>query len=209
VLAVGMAGPASLLHADSTDGPEPAVKAKKKDGRKGKKPKLQDISEAQQKQALDFATVQHPELVALLDRLEEINAKEYGRAIRDLYRTSERLRLMADRNPERHALEVSLFKVESRVRLALAQMAMDEETKLEEALAPLMAERRDLKRQILELERRQTTTRLAEIDRQLEALQQDPDGQTRQELKRLKQSVAGQVKPAKGNAKKKADRISE
>jgi hypothetical protein len=189
------------LRADSAavEAPARAKKAAKKAAKANQK--LKDITAEQEKQALNFATTQHPELIELLDRLEEINPEQYGRAIRELYRTSEKLRLMADRNPQRHQLEISLWKLESRIRLSLAQKVMEEEAELEKNLAPLMAERRDLKRQILELERQQATTRIAEIDKQLEGLQKDPEAETARELKRIRQTVAGQMKPAKAKAK--------
>jgi len=192
----------SHLRADSAAGDVTAQAKAKKAARKAKaNQKLKNITADQETQAIDFARTQHPELVELLDRLEEINPEQYSRAIRELYRTSEKLRLMADRNPQRHTLEITLWKLESRIRLSLAQKVMEDDAEMEKSLAPLMAERRDLKRQILELERQQATTRITEIEKQLDALQKDPEAETAKELKRLRQAVSGQMKPAKAKAK--------
>lgn len=202
-LAVFSASGVSILRADSAAG-DVAVPAKAKNAaRKAARANLKqkNITADQERQAIDFARTQHPELVELLDRLEEINPEQYGRAIRELYRTSEKLRLMADRNPQRHSLEITLWKLESRIRLSLAQIVMEDDAEMEKSLAPLMAERRDVKRQILELERQQATTRIAEIEKQLDALQKDPEAETAKELKRLRQAVSGQMKPAKAKAK--------
>jgi len=200
-LAFFSAAGVSSLRADSASGDVTVPAKTKKAARKAAKAKLKDITADQETQAINFATTQHPELVELLGRLEEINPEQYGRAIRELYRTSEKLRLMADRNPQRHTLEITLWKLESRIRLSLAQKVMDDDAEMEKSLAPLMAERRDLKRQILELERQQATTRIAEIEKQLDSLQKDPEAETAKELKRLRQAVSGQMKPAKGKAK--------
>jgi len=202
-LALLFAADLSMLRAESTAtevAPTPKPKKGAKKAAKGIQ-KMKDVSADQEKQAIVFATAQHSELVELLDRLEEMNPDQYGRAIRELYKTSERLRLMADRNPERHALELSLWKLESRIRLTLAQIAMEDDAEIEKQLAPLMAERRDLKRQLLELERRQATSRIAQIDQQLETLQKAPEADTAKELKRLKQTVVSQMKPGKVKAK--------
>lgn len=193
----------SMLRAESTATEVVPTPKPKKGAKKAAKAlqKVKDVSADQEKQAIGFATAQHSELVELLDRLEEMNPEQYGRAIRELYKTSERLRLMADRNPERHSLELSLWKLESRIRLTLAQIAMEDDAEIEKQLAPLMAERRDLKRRVLELERRQATSRIAEIDQQLETLQKAPEAETAKELKRLKQTVVSQMKPGKVKAK--------
>lgn len=170
---------------------------------KGTKP----LNAKHERLILEFARTHHPELAELLEKLKQADPPEYARAMEDLRPAQQRLLRLQEREPEQYPVELALWKVESRIRLLTAQMAMEADESLEESLKPLLAERRELKLQTLQYERKRVADRLASVDRQLDELQQPAETYTAKELKRLRQSVARHPKPGKGKlrtAKQKA-----
>jgi hypothetical protein len=163
---------------------------------------LKPLNAKQERQTLDFARIHHPELADLLEKLKTADPPEYQRALADLRPAQQRLLRLEEREPTEFPRELALWKIESRIRLLMAQMAMeDNDESLEASLRPLLAERRELKQQSLQLERKRTADRLANLDRQLEQLQEPQETYTANEMKRLKQTLARQRKAGKGKAK--------
>lgn len=175
--------------------------------------KLLKLTVEQETQALYFARSQHPELADLLERLKKNDPKEYGRALLDVHRAQVRIGRLAEKDPQRFALELSLWQTDSRIRLLAAQLVMGGDETLEAGLKPLLAQRRELKLQLVQLDRTKAVQHLDELDRQLETLQANPAEQDEKELNKLKQSVAkrqkGTVKPKKKKAVKKETPKSE
>src|SRR5262249_35179058 len=162
------------------------------------------LTAEQQQQALGFARTQHPELADLLEKLKEANPKEYRNALQELFRAEQKLHRMADQNPQRYALELRLWKVGSRIRLHMAQLVMEGEGAQDENLQALLSERRNLKIDLLQFDRAKAVERLTNLDRQLEQLQRDPEGDLAKELAKLKQTAGKQarVEKMKRNAAK-------
>lgn len=84
--------------------------------------------------ALAFVEQNHPELAALLERLKPMNRNEYETAILDLFRVSENLAALRDRDSKRYALMLDAWKARSRVDLLVAQYATQPTPALESAL---------------------------------------------------------------------------
>jgi hypothetical protein len=166
-------------------------------GAKNKAEPAAGLTKDEEQQALGFARSQHPELADLLEKLKEGNPKEYGKALQDLHRAQQKLYRLADQNPERYALELGLWKVESRIRLLMAQMVMEGDGAQDDNLKSLLGERRTLKIELLQLDHGRAVERLTNLDRQLEQLLRDPEGDTEKELSKLKQSAGNQAKAAK------------
>lgn len=166
--------------------------------------KLLKLTADEETQALGFARSQHPELADLLEGLKKNDPKEYAKALLDLHRAQVRIGRLADKNPERFSLELSLWKTESRIRLLAAQLAMEGDETSEAGLKALLAERRELKVQLAQLDRTKALKNVADLDRQLETLQANPAEQDEKELNKLKQSVAKQQKVVVKSKKKKA-----
>src|SRR5262249_19634201 len=61
-----------------------------------------------------FVDQHHPELGELLVHLKENNKKEYEKAVRDLFKTSERLARTHEMDVERYDLELKLWQTQSR-----------------------------------------------------------------------------------------------
>jgi hypothetical protein len=150
-----------------------------------------------EQQALGFARSQHPELLPLLERLRADNPNEYRKALTDLHRAEQKLHRMADQNPERYALSLALWNVQSRINLLAARMVREADGAHDENLKSLLAERRRLRIELLQFDRTRAAERVANLDVQLNQLQQDPDGDIEKELSKLKQTAAHQARTAK------------
>lgn len=150
-----------------------------------------------EQQALGFARSQHPELVPLLERLRDDNPNEYRKALTDLYRAQQKLHRMADQNPERYAIALGLWNVQSRINLLAARLVREADGAHNDTLKSLLAERRQLRIELVELDRTKTAERLSNLDAQLNQLRQDPDGDIEKELSKLKQNASNQARAEK------------
>ena len=135
--------------------------------------------------ALEFVRLHHPELAELLDRLKSNHRSEYERAVRELFRTSERFAQLQERNPGRYQSDLQLWKLNSRIQVLIARLAMETDPQVERELRAVLAEQIELKRQQLQSERDKAAAKLAELDRELER-----DGKATVE-ERLQQLVQG------------------
>jgi hypothetical protein len=117
--------------------------------------------------AIEFARTHHPELAGLLDQLRMNAPKEYEAAITDLNRSRERLEKTRDRLPERYVLELAEWKLNSRIRLLAARMAMSADADLEADLRSTLRERTEVRRKLLQEERNRTAKRVEKLDEQI------------------------------------------
>lgn len=120
--------------------------------------------------ALTFVRAHHSELADLLARLKERRPHEYQKAVRDLFRVSERLTESRERRPERYELELQEWKLQSRVQLLVARMTMGRTPELEHELRGLLNEQLDLRREIVRLDRDRATARLQTLQKELDDL---------------------------------------
>lgn len=136
--------------------------------------------------ALAFVEQHHAELRELLTVLKQAHKQKYRQAILEIYRVSERLSRMEEKAPARYALELEVWKNNSRLNLLIASLPMtsDPEATLQQ-IKVLLEEKYSLELQQvtyeIEMARKrlerleQTSTRLRTqqheaIDRQLERL---------------------------------------
>ena len=142
-----------------------------------------------------FVQQHHAELAELLVRLKETNAQEYERAIRDLFRTSERLAQLHKSDLDRYELELKLWQAQSRSDLLTARLKMTGSDELRSQLRQILNEQMDLKHSLLQLDRQRTAEKLQKLDEQLNAFDR-----TRQDaIERQLRTLAGES--AKPNAK--------
>jgi hypothetical protein len=153
------------------------------------------VSAAQEAAALAFADQHHPELAALLASLRQSNPVEYARAIRELFRTSERLALLREKAPRKYALELEIWKGQSRIRLLAARLTMAPDPALEQELREAVAAQTEIRLQLLELEREELAARLEKLDAAIEAVRKSPTGQVDDEVERVLRKI-GQSRAA-------------
>lgn len=168
-----------------------------------------DVTPERELAALDFAGLHHPELVKLIAPLKTSNPKEYQHAIRELFRTSERLLLIKSKDPARHDLELEAWKVQSHIRLLTARLTMASDPALEADLRAALKRRAENQLKLLQNEQTTLQTRLDQVKQHIErAAKQSEDQFVQQEYDRLmkktgrdKSSAAAKVKPGKTSTK--------
>lgn len=142
---------------------EPAAKTNKV----AKAPESPAFTKEREAAALTFVREHHPELGDLLAQLKQHNTREYQRAVRDLFRDSERLAQEQERNPKRYALDLAAWKLNSRIQVLVAQLSMSPNPDVEQQLRQALLEQAQLRREQLVAERERLSAKLAEIDRDL------------------------------------------
>jgi hypothetical protein len=154
-----------------------------------------DLGSDDESSALKFAREHHPELAKLLGPMKSARPKEYQKAVRELSRVADRLTRMELRAPERYAIEVDLWKAESRLRLVAARSAMVDDDDRREQIEKLVTERNALKLRLFEFERNEASARISQLDKQIETLKAQESDAVRKEVDRL-------VNTAKSSAKR-------
>jgi hypothetical protein len=125
--------------------------------------------------ALTFVARHHPELAALLERLKPMNRGEYEKAIGELFRASENLAALRDRDPRRHALMLDAWKARSRVDLLAAQFAAQPSPEGESALRAAIEAQMDVELAQNRFERELAAARLKRADDAIARLTKDRD----------------------------------
>jgi|GEM_PF-2508194 len=145
--------------------------------------------------ALEFAARHHPELAELIGSLKQGNPREYQRAIRELFRTSERMASIHERDPERYAMEIEAWKINSRLRLLAARLTMTSDPELEAELRELLARQLDVRLALLTYERNRTEERLQQLNQTIETVQRSRERQLERSYQQLLRSI-GESRPA-------------
>lgn len=146
--------------------------------------------------AMVFVRRHHAELAELLDYLKGNLPKDYERAIRELFRSSERLARLKETDDEtRYLLELDLWKTQSRIQLLVAQVRMKSSDELEGQLRDLLQQRYELKLSLLRHDREKMAIRLKKLDEQIEKLSEERSAIMERSIKGLVQSAIG--RPAK------------
>lgn len=150
--------------------------------------------------AMDFARQHHPELATLLERLRKAAPREYRAAMADLERSRVRLERSQERTPDRYELELSEWKINSRIRLIVARMAMRDDPDLQNELQVALQERLAVRRTLLEDERARLERRLTRINEQLQNQAEHQDQWIEREKESLLRTANGAARRA-GSAK--------
>lgn len=194
-----LSGAVALAGDPKTEGdkaPAPAVTKKTESKAQATAAKSAD-SALDEKAALAFATQHHSELAELLQTLKRSNKSAYVDALKDVAREQDRLAKLADRDAERHALAVELWKLDSRIRLEMAKFAMNQDSERDQRVKALLKERFDVRRKALELDHKRAQTRVTKLEEQLATFGTNSEERAAAELERLKKSVAAKAKPKK------------
>lgn len=156
---------------------------------KAKQPPLSADREAA---ALAFVKEHQPELARLLEYLRHKQPRQYQRAVRELARTADRLKMTRERDPRRYELELQAWQVRSRIDLLAARWQVQPDEKIKERLRAAVVEQMTLQKQILERERDKVAQRLKTVESQLEKLTNSEQAEIE---RRLKAAMEGRPKP--------------
>jgi len=150
--------------------------------------------------AMTFVKQHHSELAELVSVLKESRPKEYHKAIRDLYRASEKLADLQQVDLQRYDLELKAWRNQSRLQLLAARVQMppgDEKQRdvLQAELKAELARQYDVRVEILQLERARVTERVDRLNAQIEKMKQGRESAIDRQLNEL----VGKQRPAKPN----------
>jgi len=180
--------------------PHDQIKGQAKGQTKGQNPASQRnkspivITPEREAAALMFVELHHSELSILLRGLKKANPAEYQRAMRELWRTSERMAQLAERDPKHHELEMELWQSESRIQLLVAQLRLKDNKSRRATLETSLLRRDELKIELLKFHRAKFQERVDRIDELIKNA----------ELKKRDQDVTKQVSNLIGDKKTKA-----
>lgn len=151
------------------------------------KPKAIVITPEREAAVNTFVRLHHPDLADLLSHLKTNQRKEFDRAVRELYRVSENLAQLQERDQERHALELRRWKAQSRVHLLTARLRMGDSEDLKRQLKESLFELRDVRVALLELDRVRAAERLQKAEAELARLRSSGDASIEAQLRQLLQ----------------------
>jgi hypothetical protein len=170
----------------------PAAKEKTKE-----KPNLPAFSEERAIAALAFVREHHPEVADLLDRLKTNRPAQYRKAVRELSHTIQRLAQWKERDPQRHGLELRLWKLQSKAQLLSARATMSGSVVDESELRQVLAEQIDVRIALIKLQRDGAVRRVQDLENQIARLTAGRDATVQRQLTRAKQAIEQQRKRKK------------
>jgi hypothetical protein len=136
-----------------------------------------------------FVERNHPALKEVLSSLKGSRPKEYEKAIRDIYSTSERLANLKERDPRLYELELKNWTLRSQIQLSTAQLVMASSDEVRGQLRRLLNEQMDVRAQILRLDRERAQKRLDTIDKELSRVESDRQQHVEKQLDLLMRSA--------------------
>ena len=151
------------------------AKAGEEKGRIGKAARAAALGFTPEREAaaMTFVRTHHPELADLLTRLKDRRPGEYQKAIRDLFRASEKLAQSQEMQPLRYELELEVWKLNSRVQLLVARLTMDRSPAMEQELRDLIARQLEVHEKVIKLDRDRAAERMKSLDAELSRLESD------------------------------------
>jgi hypothetical protein len=157
--------------------------------------------------AMTFVRTHHPELANLLTRLKDRRAGEYQKAIRDLFRASEKLAQSQEMQPLRYELELENWKLASRVQLLVARLTMDRSPAMEQELRELIAKQLEVHEKLIRLDRDRAAERMKSFDAELSRLAGDREQVLEEKFQKALRSAGEkkqQLKADREGSKKEA-----
>ena len=159
----------------------------------------------------NFVDRNHPELAALLSHLKSKQPKEYDRAVRDLYRVTEKLAMVSERDSRQYDLELKVWKAQSRAQLLVARLKMTEpesgdREEITNQLREVLSEQVQARLEVMKLERDRVVGRLEKLNDEIGRLERDRESAIDSHLKNLTNQVNSGAKarpPVKDPAEKK------
>lgn len=162
--------------AKSTTDKQPASTNKRPKNTTGKSTLQFGMTAEREAAALTFVRQYHPELEQLLVSLKERGNRGYSAAIRDLFKTSERLAAVKERNIDTYEYQLSAWKLKSRLQLLSVQIQMNPKSKkLRDELKSVLTQQVDLQVQHLQNEYKKANLRAKKVQEQIDQLVKNRD----------------------------------
>jgi hypothetical protein len=168
------------------------------DSKTGKGPKAPgSFTPEREAAALTFVRANHAELADLLERLKQRRPQEYQKAIRELFRASERLAQSQEQQPLRYELELREWKLQSRIQLLVARMSMNRTPELEAELRDLLKEQLGVHRELVEFSYERSAARVAALQKELANLETRRDQLVEERFQAALRSAGQKKSPLK------------
>jgi hypothetical protein len=149
---------------------------------------------------LTFVQRNHAELADLLGYLKTSQPEEYERAIKDIFRATERMALIQERDPLQYELEVAAWTAQSRVQLLAAKLKMGSSDELLKQVREALKAQNEAKIALLKHERQKAADRVSKLENDISRIETSPDEVVDKQLKLLTRAAA-EGRPAKAGAK--------
>ena len=142
-----------------------------------------DLTDAEKSAAIKFAEKHHPELAELIDELKKTQPAQYLDALWHLHRANLRLE-QADQQDERTQLQLAIWKIDSRIKLALARASVLS-SKNTKTLEDLLLRRRQKRLELYKLDLARLRARAKEIEATIREFDVDNSFEIKKEAARL------------------------
>lgn len=167
------------------------------------------LTPAREAAVMAFVDRNHPELAGLLSHLKVNQSKEYERAVRDLFRVTEKLATVQERDGKQYDLELKAWQAQSRAQLLVARLKMTEpdsadSEQLKDQLREVLSEQMQARLEVLKLERDRVSGRLAKLTEEISRLEKNRGSVVETHLKNLNSQVNGNRPKQKSPEKKPA-----
>ncbi|MEQ1824902.1 MAG: hypothetical protein ABL921_03120 [Pirellula sp.] len=153
----------------------------------------------QEKQSMEFVATHHPELVALLQRLKDMNRDEYETAMKEILKVRKRIEALEKRDPELCSIELDAWKLQSQIDMLLARAVVQDKEFDRKSLQTLVEKKVKNQRQRLESEKASLAIRHKQIDESLERLVGHEQERVAQQLSVLLKKVDSKKNKPNGN----------
>lgn len=207
---VALAGVLLADPGDSAAGSAPTPTAPQSGAKAKNKPPLA-ITPEREAAALNFVERNHAELSELLAHLKTSQPRQYEQAIKEIYRVTERLAGVQERDPLHYELEVKLWTAQSRVQLLAARLKMGDSESVRKELREALATQIDARLDVLKHQKQQAAERLAKMESDISQLEANKEKAIQRQLEMLARGAGAKnltkapaSKPGKRAAEKKA-----
>jgi hypothetical protein len=165
------------------------------------------ITPAREAAVMAFVERNHPELAGLLSHLKTNQPKEYERAVRDLFRSTEKLATIQERDGKQYDLELKAWQAQSRAQLLVAKLKMTDPESgdsedLKKQLRETLSEQMQARLEVMRLERERVSGRLGKLNEEITRMEKNRDSVVESHLKNLTSQVNANRPKAKTPEKK-------
>ena len=176
--------------------------------KKEKSRALSAVTPEREAAAMTFVHLNHPELADLLLQLKENQSHEYERAVRELFRTTERMALIRERDPAQYVLELTVWTAQSHVQLLAAKLKMGASEELRKQLREALLVQGEARLALLKHDRKKTSDRLAKVESEIARFEKDREQVIEKQLEVLTRA-ANEGRKAKIGAKSPAKPVKK
>ena len=153
-----------------------------------RKEKSVPLTAERKQELLDFVEANHSELEELLSRLENSKKRRYNQAMAGLDKAVKKLETIKKRTPKRYDVALEQWKLESRIKVAGAQVKLNDTEETRAKLESLVTQLVDFHIQRLKNDRNQIEQRLQQTESRLKEFESNRDKMIE---KRIKNATRG------------------